>query len=310
VPKHTLRVTGPTARGQRISGPLLRDLLGMVAEGASRALRMRVEGRSTSAGPKPSWLESGSGFDFLGLASGSTVVSIDAPPVAEADPTAFAQGSMFLDNKKTAIQFWHESLADALKGETDSELFDQSMLADFKKWLRQLFSHDVTELQISNGTASTTPLVVQPEGINQIEYLERQTPNDRRVRVSGKLDVIRHSDRRLTLNLTSGAALTCWADEIDPDTLRSMSGDPVVIEGVAVFRPSGKVLRVEGEQIKPATQTELELWSGEPEPIESELDVNALRKPQGPRSGINAIFGKWPGDETDEEFEEILKDMS
>ncbi len=308
--KHTLRVTGPKARGQRISGPLLRDLLGMVAEGASRALRMRIEGRSTSAGPKPSWLEPGSAFDLVGLTSGSSVVLLEAQPLAEADPAAFAQGSLFLDNKRTAIEFWHESFTDALSGEADSERFDQSMLADFRKWLKQLFAHGVSELQIGNGTASTTTLVVRAEGIAQIEQLERQTPHNRRVRVAGKLDVIRHSERRVTLNLTNGAALTCWADEIDQDRLRSMWGEPVVVEGVIVFRPSGKVLRVEGDHIVPATQTELELWSEEPEPFEAELDVKALRKPQGPRSGVNAIFGKWPGDETDEEFEEILKEMS
>lgn len=31
------------------------------------------------------------------------------------------------------------------------------------------------------------------------------------------------------------------------------------------------------------------------------LDLNTLRQPQGPSSGINAIIGKWPGDEIDEE---------
>jgi len=271
---------------------------------------MRLEGRSTSGGPKPPWLEPGSAFDFVGLTSGSSVVLLDAPPLAEAHPGTFAQRCIFLDNQRTAIDFWKESLADALSGEVNSELFDQSMLADFKKSLKQLFSHGVSEVEIGDGTAPATTLVVRPEGIAQIEHLESQTPHSRPVRVAGKLDVIRHSDRRLTLNLSNGAALNCWAEEIEEDRLRSMWGEPVVVSGVAVFRPSGKVLRVEGEHIVPATQPELELWSEEPEPIEAELDVKALHKPQGPRSGINAIFGKWPGDETDEEFEDILKEMS
>jgi hypothetical protein len=32
--------------------------------------------------------------------------------------------------------------------------------------------------------------------------------------------------------------------------------------------------------------------------------------PQGPRSGINAIFGRWPGDESDEEIMEALERLS
>lgn len=34
-----------------------------------------------------------------------------------------------------------------------------------------------------------------------------------------------------------------------------------------------------------------------------------IRVPQTATTGAAAIFGKWPGDETDEEFEEMIKDM-
>lgn len=40
------------------------------------------------------------------------------------------------------------------------------------------------------------------------------------------------------------------------------------------------------------------------------LDLEALRKPQGPDSGINAIIGKWPGDESDEEILPLLEKLS
>ena len=40
------------------------------------------------------------------------------------------------------------------------------------------------------------------------------------------------------------------------------------------------------------------------------LDLNALDQPQGPNTGINAIIGKWPGDESDEEIIALLEEMS
>lgn len=40
------------------------------------------------------------------------------------------------------------------------------------------------------------------------------------------------------------------------------------------------------------------------------LDLNALDQPQGPDTGINAIIGKWPGDESDEEIIALLEEMS
>jgi hypothetical protein len=41
-------------------------------------------------------------------------------------------------------------------------------------------------------------------------------------------------------------------------------------------------------------------------PLVGRLDIKALHVPQGPDSGINAIIGKWPGDEGLGEDEERL----
>jgi hypothetical protein len=308
MPLHSIRVVGSSADGARISGPLLRDLLAMVAEGSRRALRMRVEGRSTSAGRIPDQLESATEFDFLGLSNGSCVVTLEAPTLAQVVPRTFAKGSLFLDNRSSAIGLWEESLADALAGETDSDRFDTSMLAEFKKSLCRVFEHDVEMLEIRHEASSVPMAVVRREAVDQIDSLKRQTPRSRRIRVAGKVDELRHSDRRITLVLTDGTAITCLADGVDEDRLRSLWGQNVVVSGLAVFRPSGKVLRVEADNITLATGSDLEIWSAEPVPLGATLDAKALRKPQGPRSGVNAIFGKWPGDETDEEFEALLKD--
>jgi hypothetical protein len=42
------------------------------------------------------------------------------------------------------------------------------------------------------------------------------------------------------------------------------------------------------------------------------LDLSALHQPQGPDSGINAIIGKWPGDEDldEEEFIALVEEIS
>jgi hypothetical protein len=45
-------------------------------------------------------------------------------------------------------------------------------------------------------------------------------------------------------------------------------------------------------------------------PIVGRLDRASLYKPQGPDSGINAIIGKWPGDESDEEILALLEELS
>jgi hypothetical protein len=37
--------------------------------------------------------------------------------------------------------------------------------------------------------------------------------------------------------------------------------------------------------------------------------AEALRQPQGPNTGAAAIFGKWPGDETEEELLAALEEL-
>ena len=44
--------------------------------------------------------------------------------------------------------------------------------------------------------------------------------------------------------------------------------------------------------------------------ILKKFDPSVLHQPQGPNSGLNAVMGKWPGDETDEEIDEYLRKIS
>lgn len=40
------------------------------------------------------------------------------------------------------------------------------------------------------------------------------------------------------------------------------------------------------------------------------LDLHKVHQAQSHKKGMAAIYGKWPGDETDEEIERALKDLS
>jgi hypothetical protein len=44
--------------------------------------------------------------------------------------------------------------------------------------------------------------------------------------------------------------------------------------------------------------------------ILKKFDPRILDWPQGPDSGLNAVMGKWPGDETDEEVFAVLEELS
>jgi len=69
------------------------------------------------------------------------------------------------------------------------------------------------------------------------------------------------------------------------------------------------VLRLEADAIDAAGE-DFSLWSTEPLPVQQPLEPRALREPQGPRSGLAAVIGHWPGDESDDEVAERLRELS
>ena len=137
---------------------------------------------------------------------------------------------------------------------------------------------------------------------------ERQLPPEQRVRLAGRLDTIRYSDRMFTLKLESGVTLCGIADGVPPDTLAGLFGKRVTVSAMATFRPSGRVLRLHADRIEPAGD-DFSLWSVEPRPLWGAA-APSLRQPQGPRSCINAIIGLWPGDESEAELAAALEALS
>lgn len=138
------------------------------------------------------------------------------------------------------------------------------------------------------------------------------SPTDQHVCVTGKLDVLRHSSRMFTLILKSGAHVrgVLAGDPVDLSILGELWGQKVVVTGVATFRPSGSVLRIEAKRIERADTRDQSLWSADPRLIFGGLDQRALRQPQGSRSGVNAIFGQLGDVESDDDIIEALDRLS
>lgn len=153
------------------------------------------------------------------------------------------------------------------------------------------------------------PVVIDSHSMTAVDHLIRSTPEPQRARVSGTLDTIRHSDRMFTLLLEGGKAAKGIAEGVAAAQLAELFGQSVVVSGTAVFRPSGSLLRIEAEAVEPAG-SDSAAWARVPVPLFQVMDAPSFRQPQGPRSGVNAIIGRWPGDESDEEIAAALRELS
>lgn len=280
----------------------------VLIDGAQGALRLRLEGRSRSRGAAPKWLRDAARFEVLGFQEGSTVVALEAPSIREAQPGLFAQGHLFqeFDPDLSSLQLFEESLGEALSGHSDSDLFDQPLLGVILTANRILRS-GVEKIELREPGAAGVCL--DSDHLQRVEHLIRQTPPDQRIRLAGRLDTIRHSDRMFTLILDDGQSIRGLAESVDPAQLAALFGQRAVVSGKAVFRPSGSVLRVEIDLLEPAGAGSAG-WSQMPRPALGRLDPRPRPAPQGPRSGVNKIFGRWPGEESEEEVSRALEALS
>ena len=130
-----------------------------------------------------------------------------------------------------------------------------------------------------------------------------------RVRVVGTLDMIRASTEAFAIKLDDGQEVRGVIAGGEIVGLAKLLQKQVLVLGKAVYRPSGALLRVDAEDISPANG-EASFWSRMPQPNRRTLDRTGLRRPQGPKSGLGAILGKWPGDEPDDVVEEALRQLS
>lgn len=301
--KHVIQFLGRDVRPGR--GPLLRELLDVLVDGAQQATRLHVDGRSTAPGTPPAWLEQATSFEVVRIHD--QAITLHAPRLGDAAPQRFRQLDLFpgIDASRTCLDLFEDSLDDALAGREDSDRYDRALMGTLEA-LGRVFRHGVDGLRILNGRT----LAVDPETIESVRALRLRTPEDRRVMVAGQLDAIRYSDRAFTLVLQSGEALRGIAVEsVEPAELARLFGQPALVTGLAKFRPSGKVLRVEAERIE-AAPGDVAVWSTMPRPIGAGIEPARLRAPQAARSGVAAILGQWPGDETEEQIRAALEDLS
>lgn len=303
--EHLITLNGTSAADERVSGHILRDLVDILVEGSEQTLRYRIEGRSKARGTPPGWLRPASDFQIEAVHGRGEPLAfkVDAKPLAEAMPEKFAQATLFegIDASKSSVDLFEDTLAEAIRGEEDSELFDGPLLETMKGF-KGLLAHGVDSVQIKNGRL----LEVNTKAVQNVARLADQEHPSRRVRIAGWLETIRHSDCRFVLILPDGAKVAGTAIDLGAEALRGAFGKRVVIQGVADFRPSGNVLRINAEKVEDGTDTDLQVFGKIPRP----LAAPALVTRSSGKGGFEAILGQWPGDETEEQLFAQLRELS
>ena len=209
--------------------------------------------------------------------------------------------------EQTAFDLLSASLHDIRLRSDNSERFDHALLHQFAGY-RRLLRDGLKSIVLPD------PTMLEPEAIDEplsiaANDLYRATPPVRRVRICGRLDLVGESRQVLGLVLEDGSPVTAvWTLDGIID-LAGFLDRQVVIEGLAEFRPSGSLLRVDADAVRPAVAGD-SAFSALPMP---ELQRNYQQVAAALRPGYKpyaAIFGLIPADESDEEFTAAVEAMS
>ncbi|MFO1064941.1 MAG: hypothetical protein U0892_13840 [Pirellulales bacterium] len=291
-------------------GFLLADLPVAIRGAVSMALR----NRSKAPGKQPAWLRRASDVRFVGHSgNGITNLRLELPSLGEAAHEVYEQQTLFEigrpDTGLTGLDLLSHVLNDIDAGRADSNAFDPQLLKQVGKFKRFFVASPFKGFRLSGSTADRNSVKVTAETIENSQRLYGKTPTPQRARIVGSLDGLEASTQRFSLLLDSGERVLGVYPEELTDALQPLWRTRVLVLGTSVFRASGNLLRIEADSIQPG-ETASSLFSAAPVPSATRLDPNKLRKNQGPRSGMAAIMGRWPGTETDSEIESALESLS
>ena len=309
--KHKVTLLGGLRGELRISAAVLHEAVGALMEGARLAARFAVEGESIRKGPRPAWLDAACNFEITGLSAGSAVIAMDAHTLREVDQTRFgvgAQQSLFGEaderfGEQTAIDIFGQLLATIVEGEPDEVVADRALLDSCARFAR-VASGGFDGLRLEGLRGRSSPLVITSKDAPRIELLRDETPRPQAARVAGTLDTVSASRSDVVLTLKDGTRVPGRMEEHDLETLRSFLGVEVVVSGVAHYRPSGRLLLLDVENLDVA-RPEDRVFQRAPVARKQKVVI----EPSGPSesSGVSAFFDTWPGEETDAELLEALR---
>jgi hypothetical protein len=309
----TIKLTSECHFGARVPPQEFGEVLRSIPLAVRQSIRMAFEGRSRGHGKRPSWLASASDIRFLGHDGGEqTTLYFEAPRLGDAASRLYDQGELWSTRPKpedTGFDLLADVISDVAAKNPDSDRFDKPLLLSltrFNKGIDGVFQRmEVT----GHRYAPSSPAVLDKAVIHTAQQFSRTTPRAQQVRVMGRLDMIRASTASFALKLRDGDEIRGVLAEGEIGHLSGLFQKDVLILGKAIFRPSGRLLRIDAEEVLPASDAD-QFFSKSPVSQGRRIDLRDLHREHQQKRGIAAIFGKWPGDESDDQIDAALRQLS
>lgn len=257
----------------------------------------------------PASLRAAADARFLGHSGedGATLLHFEVPTFGSVAAELFQQRLLWDDGPKpeeTAFELFGAALHDVAVRRTESNSFDPGLLRRIKTYQRVL-TRGVDRITMPDTIAARRGQI-DADVVMAASELYAVTPASRRVRVTGRLDVMGASQGVLKLDVRPGEIVTAlWEGEEPVESLCEFFNRDVVVEGAGVFHPSGSLLRIDADAIAAASSQD-EFFRRIPTGAVHRDYQKLARLKAGEESAYTQFRGSLSGDETDEEFEAAL----
>lgn len=310
-----MTLLGGSENELRVDGGVLEEALKVLREGMARAARFSVEGVSVKAGPRPSWLEDAVRYDVTGLHKGSAALDLESLPLKQSAPSLFAvdpQMSVFPQPTvdpdladATPFDLLGEHLEAILSGNDSLARVDRGLLEVCARFGGAL-KHGFHGVRFDGLRRAGGAMVLRQDDIVRLEVMSKELPAPQAVRLSGRLETIHRSKPDVVLQMKDGSHVIVHLDNHDTSILVELFHKKVVLTGQGQYHPSGKLVRVDAATIQPADKGDA-IFERTPRPNFG--DQSFLAGQPRVQGGIQEFFGKWDGDETEEDLLAMLAEI-
>lgn len=280
--KHTVRLQGFDLENGKISFSLLTRLSERLIRLSESSLLSLVEGNSTiKRGKQAEWLSRSLDFQLSGITQGSTILEIEAPILKQTITNI--QISMFSDHsiddiaKTSALGLGVIAFNQALSGKLNSSLLDKHLLKEMRQFGTLLNKKGAT-IEI-DARKKGKSIELRKESIEKIKSIEEKTPPSIKTKVTGVLDMLKHSNNQLELIVDEKRIRAILTDRLRINDLKEFLGTVVTVTGTAHYSPLGNITSLEIVGFKEVDKKE-KYFEHLPHPLFQETDLKRIAETQ------------------------------
>jgi len=199
-----------------------------------------------------------------------------------------------------------DSFQKALSNENEEADLDRPLLKSLMNFKKNFISDNEIFYLANRGSIPEVRII--KDDFHKISLLEDSIPEPHKVIVNGQLDEMKVSKGKLGLQTEQGFVNVFANNNSLMQNIVEYMGKEVTISGMAHYKPNGQLsfIEINGYE-KPGLNDKY--FSKKPNAITAHQQL-LFQVKQGKKSNpLQEIIGMWPGDETDEEFTELLKGL-